>query len=251
MSAESHKLELLATTCLTGHGTDAQKAEFDGLWGNDAAFRDLVGEIEVWLAPLGVLAEEVTPPAGLFDEIMRQIDADGARVEPPAIADDLNVWRIAAIVAAVVAVVAAGLNFVPRPAKAVAAAPVITTAASRAALEPDAARGQVAVLAGEDAPVVVILHDPEANKVRATLSNVNLPEDGVWQLWLVREGTEGPESLGVFETRPGTVGQGELALDHDLIPDSDRLAISLEPAGGSPEAGPTGQLIFTGRVRGL
>ncbi|MDF3981504.1 anti-sigma factor [Luteibacter sp. PPL201] len=67
------------------------------------------------------------------------------------------------------------------------------------------------------------------------------------QLWIVPEGGR-PVSMGVFPSRDPK----RLALTGDVLAQLARhavLAVSLEPAGGSPTGQPTGPVIATGTIR--
>jgi anti-sigma-K factor RskA len=70
------------------------------------------------------------------------------------------------------------------------------------------------------------------------------PLNGTLELWLVRQGTDRPASLGLISA-PSSVTV--LPLAHD-ISDGDVLAVSEEPAGGAPGVGPSGSVIVVARV---
>ena len=239
MDNRSHPHESLAIAYLTGQATEDEQRQYQSLLARDAEFRALVGELELWLAPLNTAAPEVAPPAGLLDDIMAGIDTQQPRKSASAPAakkarQPAVFWRPLAIAASFIAVASTALHFVPEP----------------AAPAPEAEK--LALLAGEEAPrVVVIVYDPGEQKVLATLSNMTLPEDGVWQLWLIRDGEAGPQSLGLFDQAVGEDGQIELILDQALLPGTDTMAISLEPTGGSPEPTPPGPVLFTSKVMEL
>ncbi len=233
MNTIPEELELLATAHVIGQATPEQQAEIDQLLATDPVFRALVEDMEATLAPLNNVAPDVEPPAGLLNDIMAEIDA----IDPPGatIANDNSAsrtggWKIATLAASLIAMVSTGLHLLP-PEQSSAPADQLIALMSQ--------EGQ--------SGLVVIVYDPDAQKVVARLSGVSGPENGVWELWRIREGGAGPESLGVMP-RPDESGRVELSLGEALSAQTDTLAISLEPDGGSIEAGPSGPVLFVGGV---
>ena len=51
-----------------------------------------------------------------------------------------------------------------------------------------------------------------------------------------------PRSLGLL---PG--GSGDVALRGKVLADADTLAVTIEPAGGSPTGAPTGPIVYAGK----
>ena len=69
-----------------------------------------------------------------------------------------------------------------------------------------------------------------------------LDEGRVYELWILRE--DGPAPAGLF--RPDADGAVEVVLDLDDVVGSGGLAVSDEPAGGSPS--PTGPILAEGEL---
>jgi len=70
-----------------------------------------------------------------------------------------------------------------------------------------------------------------------------IPAANSYELWMLPEG-RAPVSLGLL---PGT-GNAALPLDAEalaVLAQTMTLAVSLEPAGGSPTGAPTGPVLFT------
>jgi anti-sigma-K factor RskA len=65
--------------------------------------------------------------------------------------------------------------------------------------------------------------------------------DQSYQLWAIPAG-QAPQSLGVLTSAEYSHDLG------DLEPNDLPLAVSLEPKGGSPNAGPSGPVVFTGTL---
>lgn len=234
----------LATAYLLGHATPEQVADFETLYSSDAEFRAFVTDIEAFLAPLNSDAVEAAPPAGLLDDIMEVIEAEKSDLQDQgrrASNDNLRPapqrpWQYATAASVLVAAAAIGLHFLPGGGGAVAP-------------EPTPQEELYALMSGgEEAPsVVVLLYDKDTNTISGRLTNTSPPAEGVWQLWLLREGIDAPQSLGLLRELSED-GRIDLSLATELDAGSDTLAISVEPEGGSPETGPTGPIVFTGKV---
>ena len=85
--------------------------------------------------------------------------------------------------------------------------------------------------------------DKSASLLQVSALNITLPENKNLQLWLIR-GSAPPQSLGLINHRDSNVFRlpaGEL--DNQTV-----LAVSLEPVGGSTLSGPSGPVIFQGKV---
>lgn len=242
----------LASAVLLGHASQDQIDEFETLFDTDPAFRRLVGEMEAFLAPLSELSPDAEPPEGLLDEIMQEIDGPAAspvEAAPNPASTGAVVhrhrperpWQMATAAAAAIAIGSLALHMVPATDPAGSEPPPQQSAAVAEEL-------LALMTSGDQAPnVVVLLYDKDSNKITGRLTNTAPPTDGVWQLWLLREGIDAPQSLGLLSelSEDGVI---DLSIATELAAGSDTLAISLEPDGGSPEPGPTGPIVFTGAV---
>ncbi|MEM7768189.1 MAG: anti-sigma factor [Pseudomonadota bacterium] len=247
MSRSPQEREMLAIAFLTGEAGPVDIAEYEALLAADPEFRDLVHALEATLSPLNAEIAPREPPAGLFDTIMDEIDtsspAEPVPIAPvseptPAPARSSEPWRTIAVISSIAAAVSIGAHIWPTAAPGPGTLPV--------AAAPD--RDYIALLADDSAPsVVVVVYDADSGQLLARYSNVSLPTDDVWQLWRIRDGVPAPTSLGLLESS-GREGAAELSIAPELLDSEDTLAVSLEPQGGSPEAGPTGPILFTGKV---
>ena len=227
MTQIPEKYELLAAAYVLGQCTPEQQAECEKLLATEPLFAALLEDMEASLSPLNDAIPEAQPPADLFDDIMQEIDASA---HPSWYSAERGFWRPLALAASVIAMLAIGTHLLPST----------PTKASPKEL--------MALLAQQDAPgLVVIVYDPAEQQIVARLSGVTSPSEGVWQLWRIRDGGDGPVSLGIMPA-PDVEGRVEINLDEPLSSQGDTLAISLEPQGGSPEAGPTGPVLFVGGV---
>lgn len=188
-----------------------------------------------WLAAfvrdgvLDTLGQPVTPPERVWDAVER-------RLEPVPSAATAPWWRFWRAPAAR-----------PWGVLALAATAGALVLALRLAAPPDAAPRLQQVAALSDAQsqtALVVTADPRRGKLRVRVAeDVHVPADRTLQLWAITR-TGKPRSLGIL---PGN-RSADLTLDARAVsPDVALLAISLEPAGGSPDpTGPTGPVLYKG-----
>jgi anti-sigma-K factor RskA len=109
----------------------------------------------------------------------------------------------------------------------------------------------VVLLAGQDAKPVLLVSADRGGRfltVKA-VGPMNVPAHRSLELWALPEGRN-PRSLGLV---PAT-GVARLPLPSPAgaaLQGTPALAVSLEPAGGSPTGAPTGPVLYTGGVQTL
>ena len=106
----------------------------------------------------------------------------------------------------------------------------------------------IAVLqSGKDAPAFLMTVDTRTHLcVISAITAPKQPEKS-YEVWLVHDKMPKPKSLGVYEEgdmRPMPMDNGP---DAALFMNAT-FAVSLEPQGGSPTGGPTGPVLFTGKL---
>ncbi len=185
--------------------------------------------------------------------------APSVRVEPRATARSADIiilahraahWRRMTAIAAAIAALLAVYVAVSRVAPDLIPAPLRGTQV--VAHAPAPARSQ------QDRLVAVLQQEPTAPAFLLTLDTRNrsltvrrvaaTPEAGrSYQLWLIAKQFPNPQSLGVVGENEFT--QRALPANYDLETlRTASYAVSLEPAGGSPNNGPTGPVLFTGKA---
>jgi anti-sigma-K factor RskA len=195
---------------------------------------DLAALVDAWedrLAPLSALAVPEAPPPQLWDRIE-------AAITPPAVAASTQVrrsflrlwqgWAVGASLAAAALAVVAFLPREPEPRMMT----VLVSSASQTAWTAEVDRQGGLRLAALPAP-------------GGTALNTAPEGDRVLQMWALPPGAKAPTSLGLVPRGSGTV-----RIDAPAVkPVAGMLIeISLEPPGGSPGAGPTGPVLFIGRL---
>jgi anti-sigma-K factor RskA len=95
--------------------------------------------------------------------------------------------------------------------------------------------------APENALLIAVSYSDDTGEMRLTRSVGQAPEGRVLQLWVIADGSPGPVSLGVLPATADAV----VAVPEALRPGMPgaTLAVSEEPPGGSPNAGPSGAVL--------
>ena len=75
------------------------------------------------------------------------------------------------------------------------------------------------------------------------LHDVRTNPEKAYELWALPRGGRPPVSLGLLP-RDGTLKRALTAAQRAGLMGSDRVAVSLEPKGGSPTGQPTGPVLF-------
>lgn len=173
--------------------------------------------------------EPVAPPQSVRTALQNRLFADLPSSGRAGLWNSLNFWRGLAI-ASVAAVVALGAWNLQKPADIPAEA-------------------LVAQVAGEtNAVKLVAYYDAAKGQLRVNRTEGTAAAGRSFELWLIA-GQEAPVSLGVL---PAT------AATQITVPEALRtkfgggvLAISDEPAGGSPTGAPTGAVLATGQLASI
>lgn len=189
------------------------------------------------LAPLLEAYPDVAAPADLWPRIEAAIDGSfhpAAAAAPPRVG-----WWKAATAAGFATAAAFAMVLVLRPAP----PPQVIV---RQAPPPDHLAAPL--LPDGTATALLADYDPAASRIR--IASPVLPADGrTPQLWVVPEGGA-PRSLGLV----ARTGATELPMPAEIrvmLVEGATLAVSLEPAGGSPTGLPTGPIIATGKLTRL
>lgn len=194
--------------------------------------RDFARAVADWrdrLAPLFDLIPAISPGAHVWPRIEAALDGQAAP-QPRA-----GLWKATTAIAMAAAAALAGVLLLrpePAPRTIVREAPVTAQLAAPLVSEGTAS-------------VVMARYDP-AHAMLRVQANALPDDDRATELWVIpTDGT--PRSLGMF----GKSGMTEVEMTPRLrawLVDGATLAVSLEPAGGSPTGLPTGPVIATGTL---
>jgi len=191
----------------------------------DDTLAALIRRWEAALVPLAADVPAVEPPARVWNEIEARISP---RANAPARSNALSFWRPFGLIAGGLATVLVAFF-------------IWTSSGPRS--EPLF----VAVLTAQDSGprMVVSMHEPDLLRVRIVKPWSNIGDRSL-ELWVLP--TEGaPRSLGLV---PNTSGDTLIRVrtSDARMQAASALAVSLEPAGGSPTQLPTGPVLCSGAI---
>jgi anti-sigma-K factor RskA len=219
----------LAAEYVLGTLRGAARRRFDALMPAHPVLQRAVSQWERTMLPMALKAPPVTPSAGTWPKLEARLGwaAGTGRTEAPAsalplVSRALRFWQSIAAVATVAAVVL-GTQVRTGPVE----APMVVV------LKATATTGEATTLVAGVSP------DRQQLSIRP-LERVSLANDRSLELWVIPKG-KAPLSLGVIKP------DGLTAVSRGALPkDSEKLAVTLEPLGGSPSGKPTGPVVFVG-----
>lgn len=220
------RADALAADYVTGTLRGAARRRFEALLPAHPALRAAVLAWQARLMPLTTSVEPVQPSAQVWKRIEARIAGDS---NPARAAPRLAFWRGLAAFASVAAIALGVALGLPGP----VLPPVVIVLNATGADAPGGSVGGtfVASISGDGRAVVT-----------RPIVNVALRPDRALELWAV-PGDGAPRSLGLISSSTATVVQKQAALRG-----ATALAVSLEPAGGSPTGAPTGPVLFVGKL---
>ena len=224
----AHRLDLVAAEYALGTLPARARARLDRVARGDAVVSRAMRDWERRIAVLADGAAPIQPPPRVWTSLARRLGFDDVSDVAPWWRR-LGFWRPFALASFAAAFALAVALLAP-------VAPPETV---------------VVVLAGPDARPALLASVPRGERVMAVkaLSPVAVPAGRALELWML-PGQGAPRSLGLIPAA-GT-GQVRLpAAPEQAFQGIDALAVSLEPAGGSPTGLPTGPVLYTGRLERL
>jgi anti-sigma-K factor RskA len=198
-------------------------------------FAQAVDRWEARLAPLAATYADVEAPASVKAEIDRRLFASASSpasvAAPPSLWSSLAFWRGLTAAALAAFAIAVAVPYFRSP---------VATPDSRF----------VASLAADASDVrYLAVYDEEQSRVSLAHLSGAKAADRDFELWMI-EGTSAPVSMGVLpagETIRLTITPEVKA----RLAAGAVLAISLEPAGGSPTGQPTGPVVAAGDLKSI
>jgi anti-sigma-K factor RskA len=185
---------------------------------DDPELRKAIQAWETRLAPMAQLVAPVEPPARVWRQVERQLESRTKSSWGKALG-----WMAAGAAAAMVAV------------------------AVLLPLQGDSTAAYVAVLSDPktNRPVLVATAERADKVLRVNVLDPAIHVAGrSLELWALPSGGK-PRSLGIV-SQAERLNLKLLAAADQALADVPALAISLEPAGGSPSGQPTGPVLYTG-----
>ena len=221
--------DALAVDYVVGTLRGAARRRFEALLPAHPGLRATTREWQERLMPLTAAIEPVQPSGDVWRRISDRIAAGSSAVAstPRHAWQRLSFWRTCAGLAGIAAIGFAALLANPGP----QAPPVVVVLAATGA-----AGGGAAVPA-----IVASISGDRATLVTRSIVPVSARSDHSLELWAIP--TQGaPRSLGLLPA-----GSGSVALRGKVLAGADTLAVSVEPAGGSPSGAPTGPVVYAGK----
>ena len=217
----------LASEYVLGTLRGRARARFQSLLRYDPGLRQVVAEWEARVTPLAHAASEIAPPARVWLAISRRI-AGTARA-----GGSLVFWRGLAVASTAFALVlAAFIGMAPRPEPPMAMVAVMNDD-----------KGQPAMVVSW--PPMKAMRDPHL-RIKVVQEHPTMASGTAWEMWMLPGGKAAPVSMGLISIDRDQVMRVAPALA-GRMGDAWGIAMSVEPAGGSPTGAPTGPVIFKGQ----
>lgn len=218
----------LAAEYVIGTLRGRARARFQSLMRYDAGLRRTVAEWEERLTPLAAAAGEVSPPARVWQAIARRVGGRSSQAR-------LAIWRGLAVTSTAFALVLATfIGMKPAPE---------LPMASVAVMADD--KGQPSMVVSW--PSMKDARDPHV-RIKVLQEHATMAAGTTWELWMLPRGQAAPVSMGLITTDVNQVMKIKSDVARRMgAGEAWGIAMSVEPAGGSPTGAPTGPVIFKGQ----
>ncbi|HEY2189879.1 MAG TPA: anti-sigma factor [Caldimonas sp.] len=219
--------EAIAADYVIGTMRGGARRRFEALLPAHVELRRATNAWQERLMPLTAAIDPVQPPGEVWRRISDRLDRRKSVVASAW--QRLSFWRSLSAFASVVAIGLALLLASPRP----EAPPIVVVLSPTGS----AASGPAAV------PIVASISGDGTTLVTRPIVPVAARPDRSLELWAVPKDGASPRSLGVLPAASGAT----VALRKQVLAGVDTLAVSDEPAGGSPTGAPTGPIVYAGK----
>lgn len=229
---------MLAAEFVLGTLKGQARKRFQRLLNEDQSLDRVVGYWEYRLGQLGLDLTPVEPPDAVWQAIQRHVGIETSVQRPPVRSHGkfwqrAGFWRgWAALATAACVALAAVLWVVP-------------------AMSPQRApfhyMSVMAPSKGQAEWVVMISKNRKNMRVKTISSSYSLPKHHSLELWILSSGQKKPVALGMMPKS----GQGQMRVPpsaRTTIGAHAKLALSVEPKGGSPTGQPTGPIVSVAQV---
>ncbi|MBI3526534.1 MAG: anti-sigma factor [Betaproteobacteria bacterium] len=193
--------------------------------------RRAVAQWETRLAPLTDALPAIEPPARVWQAIKARL-----KIGQPVRSgfwESLSFWRVSSFASGLLALALIVMVALPKP-------------------ETPVDAGRMVVIMNDLAtqkPAMTASWEPGQRGSRTlrirVIGHAEMGPNTAWELWMLPDGDQKPVSLGLITTHETQVVKipGALAVKLDA---AHGLAMSVEPAGGSPTGLPTGPVLYAG-----
>jgi anti-sigma-K factor RskA len=231
-------VQRLASEYVLGTLTGRARRRFESWMRDSYQVRAAVWHWERQLCPLAEATAGVQPRARVWEQVLERTGGKAPAVAAREIDrapwyERLGLWR--------------GLSLV-----ATAAAVVLAVLLARTPTEVVAPQAQqyVAVVNGPQAqPLWLVRADVQQGRLAIRSVNATAPAPAnAYELWILPSGGPAPRSLGLLPTATGPLDTELPAELRPLLASAQGLAVSLEPAGGSPTGAPTGPVVYQAAI---
>jgi anti-sigma-K factor RskA len=223
--------ESLAGEYVLGTLTAEERAAFEHELRSDPHLAAAVRSWEARLSPLADAVPEVQPRADVWSTIENKLSTPGAAVLDISVARmrrSLRVWRGTALAAGALAATLALVVGLDR------------SRGSRADQQ------YVAVVnRGGELPALVVRVDTGTGTIHVRSLAAETPADRSLELWYIGPGRP-PRSLGVVDSPTRRLAIPVNAEERAV--EGATVAVTVEPKGGSPTGGPTGPIVYSGKL---
>lgn len=253
-------LNLIAAQYVLGVLSASARTRFKARMLQEQDLRDLVYAWERRLNPLASMVAPEPVPPHLWQAIIEKIEqtgaANGSGIEqllpnsslpdPGKLPTPTDIryrrWKTwAGFSTAVAAALALFIIFDPN-----GIVPLVHLPAGQTTTQTASPQMQdIAVLSSTDKTPAWIVRREQGKLLLLNLNAAAVPAQHDLELWTI-QGNQPPQSLGILKLENGQASLSNIQASQ-LSKDSI-LAISLEPAGGSPTGAPTGAVLYSGNI---
>jgi anti-sigma-K factor RskA len=235
----SDLIDRLAAEYVLGTLRGRARRRFEKLLSGSIPMRRAVQSWEQHLFWLSAGVEPVKPPERVWIQIANRIGASQAVVSAPPVTTS-HLWQAIAATVAGIALTLGVLLVTRKPEVVVRVETQVEKQIVQAA--------HTAILADATAPIWVLNAYPGAGTSAAELRvravrEIPLADNQSFELWMLPDSGSSPVSLGLMPRNGSAVLPLTTEQLRTLIATS-KVAVSIEPAGGSPTGAPTGPIPY-------
>ncbi|HEY5931136.1 MAG TPA: anti-sigma factor [Burkholderiales bacterium] len=236
MKLENGQLrERLAAEYVLGTMPARARRRFSTLLKQNPALRRDVMEWESRLLPLVDILPGIQPPARVWAAIEARIQGNRIPRRPAGFWQNLSFWRASSFASAALALALVIFISLPGP------------------QSPETLPGRMVVVMNdmqtqEPAMTATWEHGKQGERIvrLRVMGHAEMAPGTAWEMWLLQGENQKPVSLGLITTHE-TQTMVVPAVMASQLDNAAGLAMSVEPAGGSPTGLPTGPVLYYGK----